>query len=115
VRGWSRAGFVFADGLGRTSTTKGTKEHEGNTIHNVSHHPSILKKSTLGNTKETSVVRNHPLDFGGVGIADQNGFAELAFTLLAFRSQDMAQVRVTALYLSGRGLLKALGSAFVSF
>jgi len=62
-----------------------------------------------------SLIRNHSFYFGRVGIAYQIAATQLAFALLVFRGQDVAQKRMSALHFSGRSFLEALSSAFVSF
>ena len=60
-------------------------------------------------------VRNHPQDFGSVGVADQHRFRKLVFALLSLGGQDMAKMRMTPHHLSGCGFLEALGGAFMCF
>jgi hypothetical protein len=60
-------------------------------------------------------VRNHSFYFGRVGMAYQIAATQLAFALLVFRGQDVAQKRMSALHFSGRSFLETLSSAFVSF
>src|SRR5215472_12206332 len=62
-----------------------------------------------------SIVRNHPFYFGGVGVANQYRLGQLVFALLPFRGQDVAQMRMPPLHLSGGGFLEALGGALVCF
>ena len=61
------------------------------------------------------MVRYHPLYFAEVAGAYQGAFAQLAFTFLVFRGEDVAQVRMSALHFPGRGFLEALRRAFVRF
>src|SRR6266545_5814832 len=51
------------------------------------------------------LVRNHPFDPALIGVAHQDLVAELALALGALRSQDVAQVRMTALHFPGGGFL----------
>jgi hypothetical protein len=60
-----------------------------------------------------NLIRNHSLDFGCIGVADQRPATQLAFALLVLRGQDVAQICFMALYLACPGLLEALGRAFV--
>jgi hypothetical protein len=62
-----------------------------------------------------NLVRNHSLNFGCVGVADQRPGTQLALTLFVLRGQDVAQISFMALHLSCPSLLKALGRAFVCF
>jgi hypothetical protein len=61
------------------------------------------------------LVWDHSLDLGGVRVAYQDGLAQLAFALFVLGRQHMAQVRVVALDLAGRGLLEALGGTLMGF
>ncbi len=61
------------------------------------------------------MVGNHPLYFAEIAGTYQRAFAQLAFTFLVFRGQDVAQVRMSALHFPGRGFLEALRCAFVRF
>src|SRR5258708_565032 len=61
------------------------------------------------------LVRNHPQYFAQIAVAYQRSLAQFAFTFLVFRRQDVAQVRMSPLHFSCRGLLKALGRALVGF
>src|ERR1700731_4988295 len=63
----------------------------------------------------TILIRNHPLDFGRVRVADQYCMAELLFALVRLRGQHMAQMRMPALHLPGCSFLEALGRAFMGF
>jgi len=67
---------------------------------------------TLRYTKET-LVRDHSFNFWCVCIAHQNRLAEFLFSLLRLRGQDVAQMRMSALYFSGCGFLKPLRGAFM--
>jgi len=62
-----------------------------------------------------NLVRNHPLDFGCIRIAHQDGLAQLLLPLMRLGSQHMTQMRMMTHYLPRRSLLEALGSAFVRF
>jgi|tagenome__1003787_1003787.scaffolds.fasta_scaffold20754012_3 hypothetical protein len=66
-------------------------------------------------TPGRSLVRDHSFYFGGVGVTYQHRPTQVSLTFLVFRRQDVAQIRLGALHFSSRGLLEALGSAFVSF
>src|SRR5216684_1482712 len=59
------------------------------------------------------LVRNHPQYFAQIAVAYQRSLAQLAFAFLVFRRQDVAQVRMSPLHFACRGLLEALGCAFV--
>jgi hypothetical protein len=61
------------------------------------------------------LVRNHPLHFRCIRIADQSGSPQLALALLVFRGQDVTQKRLRAFYFSCPSFLEALGGAFVCF
>ncbi len=67
---------------------------------------------TLRYTKET-LVRDHSFNFWCVCIAHQNRLAEFLFSLLRLRGQDVAQMRMSALYFSGCCFLKPLRGAFM--
>jgi hypothetical protein len=60
-----------------------------------------------------NLIRDHSLNFGRIGIADQRRSAELALALLVFRGQDVAQKCFRALHFSCTSLFEALGRAFV--
>ena len=60
-----------------------------------------------------SLIWNHARDLVRVGIAHQGRTAQFALPLLVLRGQDVAQVRVSPLYLSGGGLLEAFRRALM--
>lgn len=59
------------------------------------------------------LVRDHPRDFGVIGIAYQGGSTQLPFTLRVFRGKNMALISHGPFDLSGPGLFKPFGCAAV--
>src|SRR5258706_13749833 len=62
-----------------------------------------------------SSIRNHLLQFPGVGLVHDYVFIEMPLQLGVLRRQDVAREGMAALELARSGLLEALSGAFVSF
>jgi hypothetical protein len=83
--------------------------------------PSVVELMKIINqkghraTQRKSLVRNHSFHFGCVSIAYQIAATQLAFTLLVFGRENVAQKRMRAFHFSCCRLLETLGSALVSF
>jgi hypothetical protein len=63
----------------------------------------------------TALVRDHPFDFGKIAMAHQHRFSQMALALLGFRTENVTQIRLVALYFSSPSFLEALGGAFMCF
>jgi hypothetical protein len=59
------------------------------------------------------LVRDHPRDFGVIGIAHHGGSTQLPFTLRVFRGKNVALISHGPFDLSGPGLFKPFGCAAV--
>ncbi len=55
-----------------------------------------------------TLIRDHALDLARIGLVHDDGLVELALALGGLAGQDVADERVSAFDLAGRGLLEPL-------